>query len=176
MTGPSKATVREAVRDRHDRGNSYVKATHVAYQLPDADPQDSTTLSAIGSQLAALGREELLERWSADNTKQTVWRIVPDDEREEDDERAVATDGGYPQPEIGDRVTYIDGDGDEHRALVLDACSGDPYITVVTGAQGDLGVEYNHDADAHASTFPHTSVWDDGQAMDTYAFILGWSE
>ena len=81
--------------------------------------------------------------------------------------------GEYPEPDIGDRVTYIDGDGNEHRAIVVSDCPGGEYITVVTGAQGELGEEYNHDVDAHSSTHPHVSVYENGSK--TYAFTLGWS-
>lgn len=79
-----------------------------------------------------------------------------------------------PQPDIGDKVTYIDGDGERHRALVVDTCEGDPNITCVTGVNGPLGEEYNHGTEDHSSTFPHTSITDDGSATDTYAFIPGW--
>lgn len=78
------------------------------------------------------------------------------------------------QPEIGDRVTYIDNDGEYHRALVVDACEGDPYITCVTGWSGPLGKEYNHATNDHSSTFPHVSISDEPHAMETTAFIPGW--
>lgn len=79
------------------------------------------------------------------------------------------------QPAIGDRVTFIDSEGDRHRALVVDECRDAPYITVVTGVNGQLGETYNHGTDDHSSVFPHTSISDDPQATKTTAFIPGWT-
>lgn len=77
------------------------------------------------------------------------------------------------QPEIGDRVTYYDGDGDPHRALVVDACRDAEYVTVATGAQGELGEVYNHDVDAHTSTYPHADLGDEFTA-EANAFKPSW--
>lgn len=79
-----------------------------------------------------------------------------------------------PQPELGDRVTFIDSDGDRHRALVVDECRDAAYITVVTGCNGPLGKTYNHGTDDYSSVFPHTSTTNDPVALDTTAFIPGW--
>lgn len=81
----------------------------------------------------------------------------------------------YPQIlSIGDRVTYIDGDGNEHRALVVSTCPDSDYITVITGGQEELGNGYNHSVESHSSTFPHPDEWDGDSAAKTHSYKQGW--
>lgn len=75
------------------------------------------------------------------------------------------------QPEIGDRVTFIDSDGDRHRALVVDHVPDAEYVTLVWGSGPELGEGYNHEVNTETSIYPHTSV---GGDWATSAFIPGW--
>lgn len=77
------------------------------------------------------------------------------------------------QPEIGDRVTYIDGDETEHRALVVDDCSDAEYVTICHGGQGQLGEDYNSSVESESSVYPHEDLGDDYTAT-THAFRPGW--
>jgi len=91
-------------------------------------------------------------------------------------EEHLATDGGKPGPldvEIGDRVTYYDSNANAHRALVLDGVPNAEYITVVYGADDQLGEGYNHAAESQSSVYPHTDLGDEFTA-DTLAFKPGW--
>ena len=77
------------------------------------------------------------------------------------------------QPEIGAKVTYFDGNGETHRALVADDCPDDEFITAVIGEQGDLGKEYNHSVESESSVYPHADLAAAFTAT-TYAFKPGW--
>jgi hypothetical protein len=79
-----------------------------------------------------------------------------------------------PVLDIGQKVTYIDGDGDEHRAVVVSTCPDADYITVATGEQAELGNGYNHSVESHSSVYPHPDEWDGGSAVETYAYKTGW--
>jgi len=92
-----------------------------------------------------------------------------------DAETRCVADGGYPQPEIGDRVTFIDTDGREHRAVVVDAVQDAEYISLVRSEQGQLGEDYTWSVDTETSVYPHYTEWASG-AHKTHAFMLGWSE
>jgi hypothetical protein len=75
---------------------------------------------------------------------------------------------------IGDHVTYIDGDGDEHRAVVVSTCPDADYISVVTSEQGQLGNDYTYSVETHTSVHPHPDEWDGPSAVETYAYKTGW--
>lgn len=77
--------------------------------------------------------------------------------------------------EIGDRVTYYDGDGETERGLVLDDVEDAEYITVVTGGDAELGEGYNHEAESHSSVYPH-SVLGDQYTATRHAFKPGWPD
>jgi len=79
-----------------------------------------------------------------------------------------------PILDIGQRVTYIDGDGEEHRAVVVSTCPDADYITLATGDQAELGDGYNHSVTAHSSTFPHPDEWNGASSTKTYAYKAGW--
>lgn len=79
-----------------------------------------------------------------------------------------------PILEIGEKVTYIDTDGGEHRGVVVSTCPDADYITVATGGQGELGDDYNHSVDSHSSVYPHPDEWDGETAAETHAYKTGW--
>lgn len=84
------------------------------------------------------------------------------------------TDEHPPILDVGSRVTFIDTDGEEHRGLVVSSCPEDDYITVVTGAQAELGEGYNWSVEDHSSVFPHPDEWDGGTTSETHAYRSGW--
>lgn len=79
-----------------------------------------------------------------------------------------------PVLDIGDHVTYIDTDGDEHRAVVVSTCPGEDYISVVTSDQGQLGDDYTWSVTTHTSVYPHPDEWDGDSAIETTAYKSGW--
>lgn len=79
-----------------------------------------------------------------------------------------------PVLDIGQKVTYIDGDGEKHRAVVVSTVPDADYITVVTGDGGELGNDYIHKVNTHTSVFPHPDEWDGDSAVETYAYKTGW--
>jgi hypothetical protein len=83
--------------------------------------------------------------------------------------------GDYPPIlENGQKVTYIDSDGDEHRALVVSTVPDADYITCVTGEQAEIGNGYNYSVESHSSVFPHPDEWDGDTATETNAYKTGW--
>jgi hypothetical protein len=87
----------------------------------------------------------------------------------------IATDGGYPQPEIGDLVTFVDSDGNENRGIVVHGAPNDHYVSLVTSEQGEFGIDYTWSVTTHTSVYPHYTVWPEGEHA-THAFIPGWDE
>ena len=79
-----------------------------------------------------------------------------------------------PILEIGSKVTFIDTDGDEHRALVVSSVPDDDYITLVVGDNGELGNDYISNVTTRTSIFPHPDEWDGPTASETNAYKSGW--
>lgn len=78
-----------------------------------------------------------------------------------------------PTPELGDRVTFVDGDGSEHFGIVLEPLPDDTFITVAATAtdprENYIGISW----DIETSVFPHADI---GGDTTTYAYKLGWSQ
>lgn len=58
-------------------------------------------------------------------------------------------------PRHGDRVVYVDGDGNERPAIVVDPVLGDEYVTLVCGANREFDEGYVHSVTEETSVFPH---------------------
>ena len=76
--------------------------------------------------------------------------------------------------DIGQHVTYIDGDGEEHRAVVVSTCPDADYISCATSNQGELGNDYTWSVETRTSVFPHPDEWDGPSAVETHAYKAGW--
>lgn len=77
------------------------------------------------------------------------------------------------QPKHGDRVTYFDGGGNAHPAIVIDPVEDAEFITCVTGDGATIGKSYVSKVDTHTSVYPHSDLGSDYTA-ETYAFKPGW--
>lgn len=78
-------------------------------------------------------------------------------------------------PEHGDRVTYYDGDGEPHNALVVSPVSDAEYVTVVTApGPADIDAGYNSQVHVETSVHPHADLGDQYTATG-YAFKPGWN-
>lgn len=76
-------------------------------------------------------------------------------------------------PDFGDRVTYVDGEGEEHRALIVASVPDEEYVTLVTGANAEFGEGYNWGVDAHTSIYPHADLGAEFTATK-HAYKPGW--
>jgi len=79
-------------------------------------------------------------------------------------------------PHIGERVLFVDTDGETHHAIVVDDCPGDEYVTLVHGTDGQqLGEDYHHEVESESSVYPHKHVSEESTA-DTHVFLpIHWS-
>lgn len=79
--------------------------------------------------------------------------------------------------DFGDRVTYVDSDGEAHRALVVEPLAGQEYVTVVRGGSSELGKGYNGpDVEVETSVYPHADAVDDSPGGTRHVYRLGWPD
>lgn len=76
-------------------------------------------------------------------------------------------------------VTYVDGDGERHQAIILEQLPDDDYVTLARPIDGvdDVREEYVGTGwEIETSVYPHESTEFSGTTSDTYAYIPGWPE
>jgi len=157
-----------------DGGSEYVVATDGGAVNPEAYLQEAATRLAAARKCPDLTESQRKAAGHIRGLVETLAESIVATRQLEDASEPV-TDGGYPQPEIGDRVTFIDSGGHEHRAVVVDAVQDSEYISLVRSEQGQLGEDYTWSTDTETSVYPHYTEWPPGE-HETHAFILGWSE
>ena len=78
-----------------------------------------------------------------------------------------------PNPDFGDQVTYIDSDGEEFYAVVLEPLPDDSYITLAMTdedpREGYVGPRWT----VETSVYPHRDTCHE-HASDTHAYRPGW--
>jgi len=82
---------------------------------------------------------------------------------------------GTVNPDFGDQVTYIDTNGDEHKALIIEPIPDAEYVTVAV-ADADPREEYVGTGwDVQTSVYPHADLGDNYTATHC-AFKPGWRQ
>ena len=76
-------------------------------------------------------------------------------------------------PDPGEKVTYFDENGEPVRAIVVDPVPESEYVTLVTGANNELGQGYIYDVDVHTSIYPHADLGEK-YTEEKHAFKPGW--
>lgn len=77
---------------------------------------------------------------------------------------------------IAQRVFYVDNDGKRHRAIIVDDCPGDPYVTLVWGGeQGELGDEYHSQVETETSVYMHELFDEENGGREHVFFPYYWS-
>jgi len=77
------------------------------------------------------------------------------------------------QPRFGDRVTYIDSDGIEQYAIVLEPIPDQSYVTLAVTRADPRQTYIGPSWETETSVNPHTSL-NAERTASTHAFKRGW--
>lgn len=81
---------------------------------------------------------------------------------------------GDVNPDFGDRVTYIDDDGQPHWAIILEPIPDAEYVTLAAAETANPQEEYvGVHWDIETSVYPHDDTGHD-YACGSHAYRPGW--
>jgi len=77
------------------------------------------------------------------------------------------------EPDFGDKVTYINNDGDEHNAIILEPIPDAEYVTVAVSESDPRNGYIGPSWSVKTSVYPHADIGDEYTATG-YAYKPGW--